>query len=169
VVLIETESKLKNKEPVQFVKDFIEENQNLFMKFLDTDQTLKHEMNAFELQEGINIDYAPKSKKFLLGLNMGSSPHFVFYLFAWIALKNDIKDKDGNTFFYYDSDKMWVNTESSKIRFSEDCLPLKDPKISQKLQDYYETYIDFNLEYEIFKSLNMEWENKLKKKIKMKI
>jgi len=85
-------------------------------KFLDDNDNILEKMNNLDRDapgyrikhtDKDNLGYPPRANN-LIGFNVTLTPEYIWNLCAWMAVKADCKNKNGDFFFYYDSQRMVV-------------------------------------------------------------
>lgn len=91
--------------------------------------------NAFQLGKiEPGSGYAPKQKN-LFGIHVTITPRYIWDLLAWMAVKAEAKDRQGNIFFYYDNKKMLVTFDNSNKKntvVEESGIPINNPNEFEK-------------------------------------
>lgn len=93
-------TKFKSEKTQKEMMEFLESESNLVKSILQTDchQTC--------MVNGDVLDYSPKLKNdVLLGVNTRSTTYSQWALCIWMAIKLGTKNKNGDNFIYYDTEK----------------------------------------------------------------
>jgi hypothetical protein len=105
--------KFKTEQDREKMKNFILANSDLLQEMVKVDSYGPvHDSTPYN---GEDLGYAP-DKKNLLGFHGTGIPKYIWDLCAWMSVKAECKDRKGNHFFYYDSEKMIVTFDTNDTK-----------------------------------------------------
>ena len=149
--------KFKSEEEKNTMKQFLDENQDILRCLSQTDMGMPHSM---EVYHGEDLGYAPKVKH-LLGFHGTGIPQHMWDLCAWMAVKSSYRARDGEIFFYYDSEKMKVTFDTTNKKntvVDENGIRIYDMgKSKNPLVRLFNLGPDEKKQHELFVELNDKW------------
>lgn len=157
--------KLKNKEEVQKVLTFFNDNQDFINQFTSTDKNTFNK-NGFILESGESVAYTPsKNKNHFISYGASSIPFYVWAVMAFLAYKNEVKNNKNEYFFYYDDERLKIDTfkeEPTDLHSTHFCIleTTGEPILRKKpILSYLLNPNDEKKVAKLIRELNILWDN----------
>jgi hypothetical protein len=161
--------KFKTTEEKEKMEKFLSANENL----LESMNTISEDGDHYYpgICNGDDLSYAPELTN-LLGFDVSHTPSYIWNLCAWMAVKAECKNKNGDLFFYYDQDEMIVTFDSNNKKntlVDTNGIRILNPnydidrhggreKLSPELIKFYEEIAQNKKEVnDLFVELNDKW------------
>lgn len=149
--------RFKNENEREIMKKFLSQQTDLIEEISKTDSFQPyHSAEAFY---GEDLGYAPKLKS-LLGFHGTGIPKYIWDLCSWMAVKSSYRAKNGDIFFYYDSDKMLVTFDINNKKntvVTPEGIPVEDKEEKKSLFSLFMSKDDIKKRIELFTRLNDNW------------